>query len=91
MQRLYSTGHVVNILQNTLRRLEQKGSFDRDDPAFIHLRRRLILAIAELEEQRDREPPADRDADVEEPITLLRLCRRGQPQCRTHVELCLRG
>jgi hypothetical protein len=60
MDHPFTTGHIVSILRNTLRRLEQSGAFSREEPALIHLKRRLLLAIAELEVQKTSPAHAQR-------------------------------
>jgi hypothetical protein len=83
MQDTFTTGHAVTILRNTLRRLEQSGAFDQDDPAFIHLKRRMILAIAELEMSKNLKS----SVSFEEPIVVL--CVRGfhQPKRSSQPEV----
>jgi hypothetical protein len=75
-----STRNIVNILRNTLRRLQDGSDFRRDDPAVIHLKRHLVRAIAELEfcresqsEARSLVPEVGREIQDSAPITVLRM------------------
>jgi hypothetical protein len=83
MQPSPTTRHIAHVLRNTLRRLEQDGAFRHSDPAFIHLKRRLVLAIAELEMQRSLYP------DHDKPVVVLRVRRRPQPDSESEAGLCL--
>lgn len=70
------TGHIVCVLRNTLTRLEEGGTFDQHDPAFIHLKRQLVLAIAELEVQKN-----SKSSDIrQESVVVLRVRRQVQPE-----------
>jgi hypothetical protein len=79
-----TTPDVISVLRNTFRRLEESGAFEQDDPASIHLRRRLVLAIAELETQTGKEP----SAKVEKPVVLLRMRKPIPPNENPELELC---
>jgi hypothetical protein len=83
---LITSGHIVCVLRNTLRRLEQSGALERNDPALIHLKRRLVLAIAEIEWKKDLK----HCAELEEPIFVLRIRNSIQPRQITERELCSR-
>jgi hypothetical protein len=69
------TGSVIQILRNTLRRLDQGSDFRRDDPAVIQLKRHLVQSIAELEMMKDApsEPLLAPESESEAPITVLRI------------------
>jgi hypothetical protein len=89
MEHLSATGYIINVLRNTLRRLEEGGAFTREDPALIHLKRRLILAIAELEVQKNQSAASDR-ANCVGPALFLRV-RESNPASRaSELELCYR-
>jgi hypothetical protein len=44
-----STGGIVDILRNTLQRLEETKDFRQDDSAVMELKRHIVRSIAELE------------------------------------------
>lgn len=83
MPQQFKTGHIVSVLRKTLRRLEEDGSFRRDDPAFIHLKRQLVLAIAELEAQK-----SSLSERLEKPVIVLRIRKPGQSRRAPKLELC---
>ena len=70
-----TAGNISDVLRETLRRLEQNGTFDSNDPALIHLKRQLVLAIAELETKKDF------DSSAERPVIVLRV-RKSRPVSR---------
>ena len=84
MQHSFSLGDIVSILRNTLERLEQWEAFDKNDPAFIHLKRRLILAIAELEIEKGSELTDG----INEPVVVLRVRTSSQPKRKSRPEFC---
>lgn len=84
MQQSFSTTHLISVLRNTLQRLEETGTFDHEDPASVHLKRRLVLAIAELEIQADKTPGAEMQA----PIFLLRMRKPLPPNREPAFEVC---
>jgi hypothetical protein len=43
-----SPGTIIDILRNTLQRLEQEDDFHQDDPAVVELKRHIVQSIAEL-------------------------------------------
>jgi len=64
----------MEILQNTLSRLQQGSDFRPDDPAVIQIKRQLVRSIAELEMM--RESPARPEPEMPalpEPIVVLRM------------------
>jgi len=64
--------------------LEQNDSFRHDDPAFIHLKRQLVLAIAELEIQKDLKI----SVEPTEPVHLVRVRKSAEPDSSPVLELC---
>ncbi len=44
-----SPGNIIDILRNTLRRLEQSEDFSQNDRAVMELKRHIVQSIAELE------------------------------------------
>jgi hypothetical protein len=93
MEHLFTTAHIVNVLRNTLRRLEEGGAFTREDPALIHLKRRLILAIAELEVQKTRPAVSGREKPASRrtrPTLVLRLREPEQADPAPELEMCFR-
>jgi hypothetical protein len=58
---------IVDILRNTLRRLEQSHDFRQDDSAVIELKRHIVQSIAELEVMHS----ADWDLQPEDAVTGL--------------------
>jgi hypothetical protein len=79
-----TTVQIAIVLRNTLRRLEQTGTFRSNDPALIHLKRQLILSIAELEMRKDFRLSSER----EEPIILLRVRKAAAAKRESELELC---
>ena len=75
---------IVSILRKTLQRMEQAGTFKDNDPALIHLKRKLILAIAELEVQKDRAS----STTLERPVFVLRIQKPDQPSRSRQLEYC---
>jgi hypothetical protein len=55
---------LVDVLRETLQRVEQTTDADRDDPAFVEWKRSVLEWIAALEQEdglgRGREPAAQR-------------------------------
>ena len=84
MQHPITTAHIVSVLRKTLRRLEQTDSFRHDDPALIHLKRQLVLAIAELEIQKDLKIAVE----PTEPVHLVRVRKPSEPDGSPVLELC---
>jgi hypothetical protein len=82
MAHSYTMGQVAGILRNTLQRMEDCGTFQNDDPALIHLKRRLVLAIAELEVKKLLGPKIP----FETPVTLLRIRRPSPPDREPDLE-----
>lgn len=86
MQNSDTIGHIVSVLRNTILRLEHSG-FDQNDPAFIHLKRQLLLGIAELETRKTRKL----GTGLEKPIFVLRIRKPSQPDPKPELELCSLG
>ena len=88
---LITTGQIVTILRNTLQQLERNGTFRSEDPALIHLKRQLVLAIAELEMRKDVRSSAER----ERPVVVLRARKSTNQTCQqtrnSELELCREG
>ncbi len=59
MQQPYITGSLIDILRNTLLRLEETATIQQDDPAVIQLKRHIIQSIAELEVLKDSQPRSE--------------------------------
>lgn len=59
MQQPYITGSLIDILRNTLLRLEETATIQQDDPAVIQLKRHIIQSIAELEVLKDSLPRSE--------------------------------
>lgn len=53
---------MLYVLQSTLRRLEGSEEFPADNPHVQELKRSLLIAIADLEEQRQEQPAEARSA-----------------------------
>jgi hypothetical protein len=84
MQNPFNTADIVSVLRNTLRRLEQSGAFKQDDAALIHLKRQIVLAIAELEMQKDLKCALE----PTKPVVLIRVRKPAAPDCSPVLELC---
>lgn len=67
----YSSPALMGILRSTMERLEQRIDLDPDDPNLRHFKKSLLLAIAELEEQKSTR-------FFPESVTVLRV-RQPQP------------
>jgi len=59
MGKLYITGNIVDILRNTLHRLEETATFEQGDPAVIQLKRHIVQSIAELEVMKEAQPRSE--------------------------------
>lgn len=57
-----SVPSMLYVLQSTLRRLEGSEEFPADNPHVQELKRSLLIAIADLEEQRQEQPAEARSA-----------------------------
>jgi hypothetical protein len=58
MEHSPSTGSagIIDLLRQTIRRLEATTDFRQDDPAVIFLKRNIVQSIAELEVIKDSAP-----------------------------------
>ncbi len=52
---MYSQSQLVEVLRDTIRRLEQSIDVSPDDPALLELKRIILLKIASIELEEDRE------------------------------------
>ena len=55
---MYTSAQLVEILRETLRRVEQIADISPDDPALIALKRVVLLRIAAIEIEGAEESPA---------------------------------
>ncbi len=69
-----SPGNIIDILRNTLRRLEQAEDFRQEDHAVIELKRHIIQSIAELEVMKS----AHCDAEAENEDAMAAPSRRSR-------------
>ena len=56
-QVMFTTPQLVDILRDTIRRVEQSADIGPDDPALLALKSVILLRIAALELEEVREPP----------------------------------
>jgi len=64
------TANVIDILRNTLQRLEESTNPAPDDPAVHELKRHIVRSIAELEVIRDTH--ADLNSETSNPVLRAR-------------------
>jgi hypothetical protein len=67
--------NIIEILRNTLGRLEKDADFRQDDPAVVQLKRHILQSLAEFESQKDSQPLLESQSgkEAEAPISVLRL------------------
>ena len=59
---------IIDILRNTLHRLEQSEDFRQEDPAVIELKRHIIQSIAEFEIMRTPQEDSEPANTAERPL-----------------------
>jgi hypothetical protein len=64
---------ILDILRNTLFRLEETPEFHRDDPAVIELKRHIVRSISELEVLKGSQSRTESEPELDDSITVLRI------------------